>query len=234
MQPSTPSARWSFWQQRTWLHGILVGLLVSSILVNAASAFSPTSSSFPGKLILQDGKLTARIIALPLWQVMEEASRVSNAQVRWLNPRGEEVVSVEFTALPLLEALRRLLAGKNFMFFYTATPEGERLTQVWISSLEQGDTPQVFTSPIPAEEKISETAQTASEEQAEGDTTLLDTFMQLAVYDQNASIRLAAIMDLEAHAQENPKIIGVLSYLEYNDSDPQVQKAAAEALRRLE
>jgi hypothetical protein len=171
-------------------------------------------------------------MAIPLWQVMEEVSRVSNVRVLWLNARGEEAVSAEFTALPLSEALQQILKEKNFLLFYIATPQGERLTQIWISSAE-GDKLEVPTPSVPVGEMVSTAAEIVSERQEEGDATL-DTSMKIAVYDQNPAIRLAAIMDLETHARENPKAVGVLSHLVYNDSDPLVQKAAAEALRRLE
>lgn len=234
MEQSPTRTRGSLWKQHPWLHGILVSLLVSNILVNTASALSPAPRRFPGRLTFQSGKLTAQIMATPLWQVMEEVSRVSNVRVLWLNARGEEAVSAEFTALPISEALKQILKEKNFLLFYTATPEGERLTQVWISFLKQGDNPQVPASPVPVGGIVSAAEEAVSEKQEERDATPLDTSMQIAVYDQNPAIRLAAIMDLETHAGENPKVVGVLSHLVYNDSDPLVQKAAAEALRRLE
>jgi hypothetical protein len=66
---------------------------------------------------------------------MEEMSRVSGARVRWLSDQAEEKrVSVEFTALPLPEALRRILREMNFLLFYTSTGNSVKLTEVWILS----------------------------------------------------------------------------------------------------
>jgi hypothetical protein len=66
--------------------------------------------------------------------VRAELSRLSGAQVRWLNASGERPVSVDFTALPLDEALRRLLDPYNFVLLYTADGERSALTQIWISA----------------------------------------------------------------------------------------------------
>jgi hypothetical protein len=60
-------------------------------------------------------------MATPLRQVMEKVSRVRGARVHWLSGQAQEtLVSVEFTALPLPEALERILGETNFLFFYTA------------------------------------------------------------------------------------------------------------------
>src|SRR5262245_709963 len=102
----TPQSRW---QPGRWLASLLVTLVFSSLAVCTASAGSskivPTLS-----LTLQDGMLAARIKATLLRQVMEEIGKLSGARVLWLNqPGGEEQVSVDFPALPIAEALERIL-----------------------------------------------------------------------------------------------------------------------------
>src|SRR5262245_51753898 len=99
--------RQSFRHLGHWLCGVFVGLTVTSAPVGAAP--DSVTGNFPAKIVLQDGKLTTRVMGMPLRQVMEEVSRVSGAQIRWLSVVGEETVSVEFSALPFSEALRRIL-----------------------------------------------------------------------------------------------------------------------------
>lgn len=100
------------------------------------------------ELTFHDRKLTARITAVPLRQVLDEVGRLSGVHIRWTNAGGAEPISMEFTALPLADALARLLAGQNFMVFYRSVTGEERLTQVWISS--RGRQEEHLSFPFPA------------------------------------------------------------------------------------
>jgi hypothetical protein len=185
-----------------------------------------------GKITFQSEKLTARVTATSLRQVLEEISRVSGVQVRWLNLGGKEPVTVDFVALPFSEAIPRLLDERNFVLFYSSTGTGARLTQIWISSSNTGG------------EQLEGTQQTLSQEQApltptgddtaEEDVIPPDMLLQTALYDQSPSARLEAIAQLEGCSHQDPRITAALSHLADTDSDPQVQEVAAEALRRLE
>ena len=57
-------------------------------------------------------------------------SKVSDVQIRWLDTRGEEPITVEFIALPLSQVIPRLLKDRNFVLFYASTRTGAQLTQV--------------------------------------------------------------------------------------------------------
>jgi hypothetical protein len=111
---------------------LLLCFLLSSSLSRAAEKTTSTKSSH--SLQLRDGMLTARVTATSLREVMAEFSRLSGAQVRWFTANGGRQVSVDFTALSLDEALRRLLDPYNFVLLYTAEGDHSTLTQLWISA----------------------------------------------------------------------------------------------------
>jgi len=224
MQPTPLRVKRSLQTPGRWLRGILVGLILSAGPVDAVYALGPAAVTSPGQIILLDGKLTAQLVAAPLRQVIEEVSRRSGAQVRWLGSQAEErLVSVEFTALPLPEALGRILGETNFLLFYTPTGGGTKLTQIWISAKGTGEG-QPGLTPLPA----------AVEGHAALDTLPIDTLLQTAVSIAEPSVRIEAIARLGEYAQQDPKVEGVLSHLAANDTNPQVQAAASEVLAGLE
>jgi hypothetical protein len=124
--------------------------------------------------------------------------------------------------------------GEKFSTLLCPTSEGERLTEVWISSLRQDNGSQALTPLVSGGGMVATTEETAFARQEERDATPLAMSLQVAVYDQNPATRVVAIMELATYGRENPQVTGILSHLVYNDSDPLVQKAAAEALRLLE
>jgi hypothetical protein len=224
MKRSMLMARWSSRTPSCWLRGILVSLVLCTGPVGATYALGPMAGTSPGQIGLQDGKLTARIVAAPLRQVMEEVSRRSGAQVRWLGNQAEErLVSAEFTALPLPEALGRILGETNFLLFYASAGKGTTLTQIWISSKgTAGRQPGLIPQPA------------AVEEDAEPDAIPIDTLVQTAVSIAEPAVRIDAITRLGGYAQQDPKVAGILSHLASNDSNPQVRAAASEVLAGIE
>jgi hypothetical protein len=232
MKRLTPTTPWFSWTPGLWLHGILVSLVLGSLSVCAVYAAGPAAVSFPGKITLQDGKMTARIVAAPLRRVIEEVSKLSGAQIRWLSQGGEEPVSVEFTDLPFSEALRRILGEKDFVLFYPSAREGARLPQIWIYPrgqaggqlvvIQEGET----TPPAP-----SDTAPSVESPPVEPD---LDSLIETALHDQDMSVRLDAITQLGGYAQEDPLAKTILSQVAHSDSNPQLRKSAAELLQNME
>jgi hypothetical protein len=209
-----------------------MGLVISSTSAYTAHALDSTAVNLTGKITFRNEKLTTKITATSLRQVMEEISKVSGVQLRWLDSGGEEPVTVDFVALPLSKAIPRLLGERHFLLFYSSTGEGARLTQVWISSRKTGtkhleDTQQPlsqeFPLPILSEEEVPEE-----------DVVPPDMLLQTALYDHSSAARLEAIGQLEGYSHQDPRIAAALSHLADTDSDPQVREAAAEALRRLE
>src|SRR5262249_55155716 len=160
---------------------LLLCLALEAGLVGAAYARDPA----PGQISVQDGKLSAQISATSVRQVMEEVSRLSEARVRWLNGQTEEkLVSVEFTALPMAEALRRILGERSFLLFYTPTKEGAKLTDIWIASGTASGQPgslHLPTAQLRAPRSTGgSTAQgeKAADRQAELDAMPVETLMQ--------------------------------------------------------
>lgn len=213
--PQTPSR---------WLNRILVSLVLGTAPASTTYALD-SIATFSGQIALQDGKLTARLTATPLRQVMEEVSRLSGARVRWLGGRTEErLVSAEFTAVPLPEALGRMLGETDFLLFYTSMREGAKPTQIWIS-------------PKPRLRLTSDSAVQNQEpvaEQAEPDAVPIAALIQNAVSVGDLSGRVNAIARLGDYAQADPKVEGVLSHLAANDGNPQVRAAAAEVLSGID
>lgn len=232
-------SRWYPWSPQEWVLLSLLGLAVWGALLGPAHALSAPIGGFSGKLTWQDGQLTARLGAISLDQVMQEVSRVSGAQVVWLHGVEKELpVTVEFTALPLAEALRRILNGKNFMLFYASTTEGMRLRQIWISSPGKGQpvrTLPLVTAAITPPENEDANADEQDQEVHNGFASIpISTLMDISVHDQAPAKRLQAITYLEERIQEDQGVVGVLTRLAQHDPHPQVQDAAAAALQRLE
>ncbi|HJY82977.1 MAG TPA: HEAT repeat domain-containing protein [Candidatus Binatia bacterium] len=243
MRRSMLIARWSSWTPGGWLCSLLVSLIIGNASIRTAYPVDPVAVNFPGKITLQDGKLTAQLTSTPLWQVMEEVSKLSGAEVFWLNPGGEEPVSADFTALPFSEALQRILGKNNFLLFYTSTGEEGRLTQIWISSrgigkghpmraLPPGQA--MMTPPLPAVDPASQGGETVAPGREALDSMPLDTVIQTAMNDDDLSVRLEAIARLKQDAQEDPRVKATLSHIARNDSDPQVRDAASNALAEME
>jgi hypothetical protein len=235
MKHSTLMTRQSSWTPGRWLLGILVSLVLGSMPVYAASAPGPVAEDFSGKITLQDGKLTARNLAAPLWQIMEELSRLSGAQVRWLAAKvREQEVSVTFNDLPLAEAVRRLLSATNFLLLSTASGGRTELTQIWITAREGGRGQPVRArhlvphgQPTP---RAGEGAQgdavrqtPMSEAEAAQDVQQApEALLQIAMSEVDLDARIRALESLERYAREDQWVRATLADLAHNDADPQV------------
>jgi hypothetical protein len=232
MKRLTPITQWFSRTPGLWLPGILVSLVLSSLSVCAAYAAGPADAGFPGKITLQDGRMTARIVAAPLRRVIEEVSKLSGAQARWLSLDGEEPISVEFTDIPFSEALRRILGEKDFVLFDPSARERARHPQLWIYprgqaggrlvAIQEGEA----TPPA-----LNDTAPSIELPTVEQD---LDSLIHTAIHDQDTSARLDAIAQLGGYVQKDPLAETILSQVAYSDSDPQVREAAAELLENME
>lgn len=211
---------------------LLLSLVLGSVPVSTVAAGSPAAGTFPGTLTLHGETLTAQISAAPLRQVMEEVSRLSGARVLWLQPGGEEPVSVAFTALPFSEALERILTQKNFLLLYAPAAEGGQLSQIWISAEERGTGQPQTLLPVPLGLPPPPAPNTPLVEQIPD--TLIDTLIQAALRASNPAERLNAISQLGGFAREDPRAQAILSQVAQSDDDPRVRDFAAEILRHIE
>jgi hypothetical protein len=174
---------------------------------------------------------------MPLRQVMAEISRLNNARIVWLSGEGqEEQVSVQFTDLPLVEGLQRILQQKNFILFYEQRSTGAQVTQIWISSDRNAAQPQV---PQEAPVKVSplKRAETGTEQNGPAtasDGTVMQSVMQMGLSDPDPSTRANAAVYLGAHIGEDPQARETLEQIGRNDTNVRVRKAATEALQQIE
>jgi hypothetical protein len=196
----------------SWLRGLLVSFAVSSILFYTADGLR--AARVTSRITLQDGKWTARIISTPLRQVLREVSRLTGAEILWLNLEENEVVSVEFIDATIQRALRKILGQRNFMLFYSPPEEGGKLTEIWISS---GGNRQI-EQPAPAR----------------ASTSVLWRTRRTALRGQDLSSRLQAVEQLKRYAQTNKLAKRMLDYVARQADDPHVRYAAAQALAQVQ
>jgi hypothetical protein len=147
--PSRDRRSWS-----PWLPLLLLILLLGT--TSARAAEQSVSQHATLSFHLHNGLLTVRATDTPLRLVLAEISRLSGAHVVWGTDPGERQVSVDFTALPLDEGLRRVLDRYNFMLVYVTQEQTSTLAQIWISSaIDAGSilktSPPVATTPVAPE-----------------------------------------------------------------------------------
>jgi len=183
---------------------------------------------------------------------MEEISRLSGAQVRWLDAEvREQAVSVEFTALPLTEALRRILRTTNFLLVSTSGSGGTHLTQIWITargeSIESPGRTRQPVSPVQPTPRAGEAAQDVEPPHEAGRQTALraaqaapdvqqapEALLQLAMSAADLGTRLHAIESVRRYAREDPRIRALLADLAHADANPQVRDVASVVLEETE
>jgi len=255
MQQTTRSLLSDICRRYRWA-GYLLALLVvntSCISDTWAAADRPqrekTTAAFSG-LQLQNGLLTAQVTATPLPQVLSEMSRLSGARVVWLGQPDHRQVSVTFTALPVAEAIPRVLGGNNFLLVYASTADKARLKEIWIATrpsptqtviypalesapmteginVNEGDTELTQESaPMPEED-------TANEVEAEL-AGMLESQLDTALHGTDRDSRIEAIGFLGGVVEQDSRIRPLLQQLSTSERDPQVRTAAAEMLAELE
>jgi hypothetical protein len=147
-----------------------------------------------------DGKVTARLNAVPLHRVLEELGRLSGATIRWLGPESDASVSVDFMDLSLAEALRRLLHEKNFMLFYTLDGEAPRLAHIWISSPPTSGQPLWSAQSLPTSQGLS--ADFAP-----------PALMSTARSGPDDNARIRAMWQLRRYAAKDPRVRSLLQQI---------------------
>jgi hypothetical protein len=205
-------------------------LALSSLTAGLALADSAAPQP---TLTLQGHTLTAQIVTTPLSQVMTEFGKLSGAQVRWLSQENTEPISVSFRALPLEEALSRLLDKQNFLLFYTA---GRQLTQVWISSPAPAAKllPPLLQPlpPIKGEETPREAEANEVNELPLNDVT--QAAFKTALADEDPTSHAEAFAHLETEARRDPYVKEVLWQVVHQAADPRLYGVAAAVLTAVE
>ena len=229
---------------KRWWVGCLLALLVTgkgcADKAEAAAGKSTNEKPAASRILLefQDSALTARIAAASLQNVLDEISRLSGARIVWLGQRDERQVSVDFTALPFIEALQRLLGPNNFLLMYASIAEGAKLTEIWVSPRKRagnksgGESAQIAASltpmlrPITSEDELMEADSERSLER------LLESYLETAARGADHDRRIESISALGGFIDHDPRIRPFLQQLASTAINPQVRTAASEALAR--
>lgn len=202
--------------RRYWGVSFFVLFMVSSGSLGYAEARGVIHDNFPGTLSLHNGKITAKINAVSLRQVMEEIGELSGAEVVWLQKDITGTVSADFSNVPFTRALRLLLGEKNFLLFYSSAGKETQLSQIWISS---GGSAPTTTSTSPSS-PVS--------------MTLIRQWYLRAMRGANIPLRLQAVGQLKQHASNNARAKRMLSLVARLADNPQVKRAAAAAVATIQ
>jgi hypothetical protein len=236
---------------------VLIHALLSMLLVVLALDSSPvfaggapdTAKTRPFKMTLKDGKLTAQIRTAPLGKVIEEISRLTGAEIRWLSQEQDDPVSVEFTDLPLDEALERILK-RNFTHSYTFTGNDKTLIGIWIASSgarsESVPTPDATNSLSIIKEAYSENVLESDRGGIKKDVTAriertewrpeplpVEPVAEINLAEAPPSVRVEAIEVLAMHAEKDQEAKTILSHFAHTDPDPKVREIASSVLSRI-
>ncbi|HXG21620.1 MAG TPA: hypothetical protein VNN62_21410 [Methylomirabilota bacterium] len=222
--------------RKRWWTGCVLALLLTGKGCDSATwaaAVKPGGEEMASSgviLKLQNGLLTARITAAPLHRVMSELSRLSGARVVWLGQRDNHQVSVDFAALPVPEAIRRLLGSNNFLLMYTSTADEAKLTEIWVAPRQ-----------LVARQAGSPTRDSAAVEDDPDPGAvdvelekLLESHLDTALHGADRDNRIEALGFLGGFIEHDPRVRPLLEQLAATESDPQVRSIAAEMLTGLE
>lgn len=126
-------------------------VLALAILLGPPPPWAASESSIPPerRVEYQKDALTVRLTKVPLSEVLDEIGRQSGAEIRG-QVRNPGDVTAEFEAVPLAEALHRLLGDQNFALIYA---DRGRLKAVKLLGGPQAGGPPVAAAPaapIPA------------------------------------------------------------------------------------
>jgi hypothetical protein len=181
--------------------------------LGGANVQSAATNKFPGKLLFQDGKLTAQITGVPLRRVMDEISRLTGAQVRWLGSVAEGPVTVAFANAAVSRALRLILGEQNFLLLYSS--EGAKLSQIWISSARQGN------------------GQFTQASLSQVSATPVGELQRTALHSQSLPTCVQAVEQLKGYARTDTRAKTALSRIVRAADNVFVRQAAARALMEI-
>jgi hypothetical protein len=225
------STRGNYW----WL-GCLLALMItdkscaSEIWATTGEPSGEKTASSREVLELQDGALTVHVVAAPLQQVMSQIGRLSGAKIVWLGQRDNRPVSVDFMALPVAEALPRLLGPNNFLLIYASTAERARLMEIWVAPQRFATRQTVLTTSDSAStEDVSDPSAVDAELEK-----MLESHLDMALHGTERDSRIEAIGFLGGLVEHDPRIRPLLEQLSTAEGDSQVRAAAAEVLSGMQ
>lgn len=238
----------------------VIGCLLAFLIVTlqwatntwATSDRPPSEKMAPAFSGLQfhNGLLTANVKTIPLPQVLDTLSRLSGTRIVWLGQPDPRQVSVTFSALPIAEAISKILGANNFLLVYASTAEKARLKEIWVATrhspaqtvippaLESAPMTQEFTVNDGSTELTQESEPitddiSAHEVEAEL-AKMLESQLDTALQGTDRDRRIEAIGFLGGLVEQDSRIRPLLQQLSISERDPQIRTAAAEMLGELE
>jgi len=187
-----------------------LSLVMSCVWLTGAEARG-VAHDFPGTLSLHKGRLTAKLSAVSLRQVMEEIGELSGAEIVWLQKNAGGMVSANFSEVPFTRALRLLLGKRNFLLFYSSEEGESQLSQIWISNGSGAPTVTAKSKPV--------------------NLGKLLRWYRTALRGASAALRLQAVQNLQQQAPINARAKRMLANIARAANDPQVRQAAAATIQ---
>lgn len=216
---------------------VILGLLTGLLLVGwphhasagRAVARVPVAARDPGYIHVEQGRVTVNLAGIPLEEVLQAISTQSRIRVVLHGPRPEPI-SVAFQAVPLEEALRRLMKA-NFLLVYAADgalaevrvlrapdertlAEERKSIESLIETLAEGE-------PAQRREAVLALGESTSAQSVEPLAKALEE-------DDAAEVRQAVVSVLEK--VEGSEAVAALADAVSNDSDQTVRLSAVKAL----
>ena len=225
-----------------WLGVALSLVLGNGAVLAAGGRTGGGAQTFPLEMTFRDGDLTATIVAAPLDDVMAGISKLTGAEVRWLRQPGGERVSLQLAAVPLHEALGKILKN-NFTLSYG--PSGA-LTDVWILARSDGETPAAGLQSAAATDHLIVVGEGGAHpptgrsqprprmEPGPGISDLPDASSpEIHLEKQPLPMRMETVALLAMHAETDEGAREILAHVASSDVDPQVREIASVALMGL-
>jgi hypothetical protein len=205
----------------------------------------------PGHVVKYvDDTLTVRLAKVPVSEVLSEIGRQSGAEIRG-QVRDARDVSAEFDAVPLPDALHRLLGDQNFALIYA---DGGRLRAVKLLGGPQAAPPSA-PGPPPTMPPVMPTPMTAaglmglferhapipiSGRLAEAMQTDQATFAQLVdvgLHNEDPVLRLEAVRTTVQAVENDPALraglLGTVNGMDMNEMATMFRGAAGERAEEL-
>lgn len=88
-------------------------------------------------MVFREGKLTVNMPSTTLDRAMKELSRVTGIEVLWMRPESGASVSLGLNDRPVMEAIKHILDGENYMLVFSSQDREEVISSIFI--LPKGD-----------------------------------------------------------------------------------------------
>ncbi len=186
---------------------------LSLLATSATSAATDTAA-----IRVQNNLVSANFDARPLDHVLTTLAQASGIKVFYGGVPVTDPIAGHFDALPIDQALRQLLAHRNYTLTYSvAIPK--RVTEVHIGTADaQG---RLESTPEPV---------SAGTTQAAVQSAPLDHWKDAALHAQDPKARLQALKMLEKHGKDQDLQTTVAQTL--HDKDPRVRRRTVRLIQR--